>query len=245
MSIQNILIDSVELPLSQDWKKIGISLSGGADSALLAYLICSNTDAEIHITSQIRNWKSKPWQGQNSIDVFNWLKEKFKNLSFYRHEGFIPPDLEWGSVGPTIIDEYGQLKSGDRIILRSFNEYICHREKIDAWFAAVTKNPPLAFKGALEDRNVPTIPLIDKHLGVTICHPFVNVSKEWIVKKYYDFDIIELFNITRSCEGDNKSYPDVFKGLDYMSYIPGQTVPECGQCFWCKEREWGIKNANK
>lgn len=244
MSIQNISVDTVEIPLHQNWKKIGISVSGGADSALLAYVICSHTNADIHITTQVRNWKSKPWQQHNSIEVYDWLKNRFKNLNFFRHEGFIPPELEWGSVGPTISDEYGRLKSGDRIILRSFNEYICHKENIDAWFAAVTKNPPVYFKGALEDRNVSTIPEIDEHLDVIICHPFINVTKDWIIKKYYDLNILELLKITRSCEGDNKSYPDIFNGLDYKTYVSGQCVPECEQCFWCKERQWGIDNAH-
>ena len=40
--------------LDQKWNRIGISLSGGADSALLAYLICKNvsTTTDIHITNQ-------------------------------------------------------------------------------------------------------------------------------------------------------------------------------------------------
>ena len=38
-----------------DWKNIGISLSGGADSALLAYLVCSQIkDTKVHILSHVR-----------------------------------------------------------------------------------------------------------------------------------------------------------------------------------------------
>jgi len=73
-----------------------------------------------------------------------------------------------------------------------------------------------------------------KHMGVDVCHPFVYTAKDWIVKQYYKENIVDLFNITRSCEGE-------FEGLDYTTYTPGQTVPTCGDCFWCKEREWGIE----
>ena len=52
----------MNLYLNQKWKRIGISLSGGADSALLAYLICLDTNADIHFTNQIRLWKTRPWQ---------------------------------------------------------------------------------------------------------------------------------------------------------------------------------------
>lgn len=229
--------------VDKSWKKIGISISGGADSALLAYLICMQTDAEIHVVSQVRGWKTKPWQRQNSLDVYRWLVNRFHNLSFRRHEGFIPPDLEWGNKGPTIEDEYGKLKSGNQIILRSHNEYIIHKEGLDAWFAAVNKNPDVPFEGALEDRDEGHLPLVMKHMGIDICHPFVYTMKDWIIKQYYDHDILDLLNLTRSCEGDKNDYPEVFGDLDYQTYTPGQYVPECKQCFWCKERDWAISKA--
>jgi hypothetical protein len=231
--------------IDNSWRKIGISLSGGADSALLAYLICLQTDAEIHIITQVRCWKSRPWQRQNSIDVYNWLEKRFPQLHFVRHEGFIPPELEWADKGPNIIDEYGKLKSGDQIILRSHSEFIVHKENLDAWFAAVNKNPDVSFKGAIADRDKGHLPLIMEHMGIAICHPFMYTMKDWIIKQYYDHNILDLLNITRSCEGDLNDYPEIFGDLDYQTYTPGQHVPECGQCFWCKEREWAIKRATE
>ena len=98
----------MELCINPAWQKIGISLSGGADSALLAYLICLNTDAEIHIVSQVRCWKNRPWQRYNSLAVFEWLKERFPKNKFIRHEGFIPPELEEPNT-TYIKDEYNKL----------------------------------------------------------------------------------------------------------------------------------------
>ena len=240
----------IEIPMLKAWRNIGISLSGGADSALLAYLICSNTRANIHILTNIRMWKTRPWQKYNSIDVYNWLEERFPDLRFTRHENFIPPDLEWGHVGPNIVDEYGKLKSGNQIILRSHAEYIAFRYGLDAWFAGVNKNPTEDFKGKLDDRDVEPneqdlTPLIREHMGVTVCHPFIYTSKDWIIAQYYKHNIRGLLSLTRSCEGDRTHYPEVFGDLDYRTYIPGQSVPECGKCFWCKEREWAIKEAEE
>ena len=117
----------MNLYLNEQWKRIGISLSGGADSAILAYLICSQTSADIHFTSQIRCWKTRPWQGPVVDRVIDWFENKFDH-NFIVHKNFIPPELE----EPTdylIKDEYGKMKSGNRIILRSHNQYIAHQYK--------------------------------------------------------------------------------------------------------------------
>jgi 7-cyano-7-deazaguanine synthase in queuosine biosynthesis len=76
------------------------------------------------------------------------------------------------------------------------------------------------------------------HIGVDIVHPFVYTTKDWIVNQYSDNKILDLFDITRSCEGE-------FEGLNYKTYTLGDSVPVCGECFWCKEREWAIEQAIK
>jgi hypothetical protein len=239
-----IKIDHVDFPIDPNWRNIGISLSGGADSALLTYLVCKNlpVNCRVHISTQIRCWKTRPWQEHISAEVFDWFIAKFPELEFIRHTNFIPPDLEEPHT-TMIKDENGKMKSGNRIILRSFNEYLAHKEKLDAWFAGVTLNPDVELEGALNDRQTPSIDAIMLHMGVTVCHPFIETRKDWIIGQFIKYDIAELLNITRSCEGDNEQYPEVFKGLDYATYKPGQYVPTCKKCFWCQERQWGVTNA--
>ena len=56
---------TVEIPFNTSWKNVGIAVSGGADSALLAYLVCNlakKSNSTIHIINHIRCWKTKPWQ---------------------------------------------------------------------------------------------------------------------------------------------------------------------------------------
>ena len=226
----------MELVLNKNWKRIGISLSGGADSALLAYLILKESSADIYFTTQIRMWKTRPWQRYIAQDVVEWFRKNFPNR-IEHIEGFIPPEMEEPNT-TYITDEYGKLKPGNRIILRAHNEWIAHNYKLDAWYAAVNKNPDIEIPGALAERNEGVLPLHTTHMGVDICHPFVYTTKDWIVKQYINENILDLFNITRSCEGE-------FKDLDYTTYTPRQIVPTCGECFWCKEREWAIEQANK
>jgi hypothetical protein len=72
------------------------------------------------------------------------------------------------------------------------------------------------------------------HMGIIASHPFRFADKAWVVLQYKNLDIMELFDLTRSCEGE-------FSNMNYKTYTPGQFVPICGTCFWCKEREWAIE----
>ena len=226
----------MELYLNPNWQRIGISLSGGADSALLAFLICSQSNADIHFNTQIRMWKTRPWAEYVADEVVNWFKENFTN-QFYHHKNLVPPELE----EPTeylIEDEYGKMKPGNRIILRSHNEYIANKFNLDALYGGINLNPDIEFDGRVEERDQGHILPHFVHDGIDICHPFVYTKKDWIIKQYYKHNILDLFDITRSCEGE-------FEDLNYKTYTPGQEVPECGECFWCKEREWAIEQASK
>ena len=226
----------MDLYLNKSWKRIGISLSGGADSALLAYLICKNVTitTDIHITSQIRCWRTRPWQEFYVDSVISWLKKEFNN-NFFVHKNLVPPEME--EPNTTLIkDEYGKMKPGNRIILRSHNEFIANKYKLDAIYVGVNQNPDIDIPGQLDERNEGVLDPHFVHNGVDICHPFVYTKKDWIIQQFYKNNIVDLLELTRSCEGE-------FEGLDYTTYTPGQHVPKCGHCFWCKERQWGIDNA--
>lgn len=232
-------IDGIEIPFDVSWD-FAVSVSGGADSALLAYLLCSqaNEQQTIHIINHVRMWKTRPWQQYDAIKVYEYLLEKFPKLTFVFHKNFIAPELEYGNIGPTLTDEYGKKVSGDNIQQRAYAEFICHSYKLDAYYNAVTRNPVQADFSGMKERDLEKTDS-NKHLeymihmGKVASHPFRFVDKSWVLKQYKKLDIMDLFNITRSCEGE-------FNGLNYQTYIPGQAVPTCGTCFWCKEREWAI-----
>jgi hypothetical protein len=230
----NILFEST-------WQSVAISVSGGADSALLAYLVCNQAPDNflIHVISHIRMWKTRPWQQGDSLSVFKWLEIKFPNLRFKRHTNFIAPDLEYGNIGPSITDEFGKNVSGDNIQQRAYAEYICKMHDIDAYYNGVTRNPPVkSFNGMIErdvDKSDDNKHLeLMQHMGVWAIHPFRFIDKSEIVRKYKELGLMDLFNITRSCEGE-------FEDITYKNYTYGQYVPTCGKCFWCKEREWAIE----
>jgi len=236
----------IKIPFDVSWKKLAISVSGGADSALLAFLLCNkiseiDSNIEVHIISHVRCWKTKPWQKYDGLGVYNYLVNRFPHIKFFRYENFVPPEMEWGNIGPTIIDEYGKLVSGDNVELRAFAEYVCYHNNIDVYFNAVTRNPKEAdFKGMVTRDIDPTKENSHleymHHMGKIAAHPFRFIEKKYIILEYKKQNIVDLLKITRSCEG-------VFDNINYTNYTPYQEVPICGECFWCKERQWAIDNA--
>lgn len=232
---------TISVPFDPSWENISVAVSGGADSALLAYILCSQIEnTTVHIINNIRCWKTKPWQQDNVATVIEWLRNRFSNITFKVHTNFVPPELEWGDKGRTIIDEYGKLVSGDTLELRAYAEYVLFHTKSNAYYNGVTRNPKdVDFQG-MSTRDIDPNDS-NKHLeamtvmGKNIYHPFRFIDKSVILKKYRLLDIMDLFELTRSCEG-------VFD-IDYTTYKPGQDVPLCNNCFWCKERSWAIEQS--
>lgn len=234
-------IDGVNIPFDPTWNSIAISVSGGADSALLAYILNSiaPTNIDFHIISHTRMWKTRPWQGYDSKQVYEYLLNCCPTRSVILHKGFIAPELEYGNIGPILIDEYGKKVSGDNIQQRAFAEYVCYQNKIDAYYNAVTRNPRNANFQGMKERDIERTENnkhleIMQHMDAWALHPFRFVEKSWIIKQYKRLGIMDLFEKTRSCEGE-------FLDINYTNYKEGQYVPTCGTCFWCKEREWAIE----
>lgn len=239
-----INVDGIDIPFDPRWKKVAVSISGGADSALLLQLLCNiitTTGAytDIHVISHTRMWKTRPWQSWDSKQVYDHIAARHRDISFTRHTNFIAPDVEYGNMGANIQDEYGCMVSGDNAQQRAYAEYVCYQNNINAYYNGVTRNPRSVDLGGMIERNVdPTdsnqhLQLMT-HMEKTVCHPFRFIDKSWVVKQYKKLNLMQLFDLTRSCEGE-------FKGIDYTTYKPGQDVPICGECFWCKERAWAIE----
>jgi 7-cyano-7-deazaguanine synthase in queuosine biosynthesis len=149
--------------------------------------------------------------------------------------------MEWADKGPTMVDEYGKFVSGDNIEIRSFAEYTCHTYNIDAYYNAVTKNPAVESFSGMQTRNIEKnednkhLEYME-HLGKKAIHPFRFKEKNELIKEYKKHGILDLLKLTRSCEG-------TFSYINYRTYDPNLPVPVCGECFWCKEREWAIDNS--
>lgn len=232
-------INGIKIPLNPEWKKLLINLSGGADSALLAFIICkiiedNNYDCKLEILTFIRMWKTRPWQYSIALNVYNWLKNRFPDIISERYLYYIPPELEHGAIGK--INKTGS--AGDAIISYSYSQYLQYQNNYEAVYNATTKNPTGTthpFR-VIERDNPKSTALINTDNGRYMLFPLMLTEKDWVVMQYINNNILDLYNTTRSCEGE---WPDI----TFETYTEGQQVPECNQCFWCEERTWANKKA--
>jgi len=262
----------IPIPFDPDWKRIGFNISGGADTAILMYIVLKhiseqNLDIEVHTISHIRIWTSRPWQRTVRLNVVKKLKDYFPNIKMVEHENFIPVEIEMAVIG-SVIPVKGEMKSGDQIENSSYARYIGFRFKLDAAYCATTRNPEhMSKKGGDPGRDYLTDTIdFDQmvygpyHTGLFPMQvkPFMYYTKDQVICEYFVHDVEELLNTTRSCEGEtgymndasvaegitNKMVDNGFENA-FIHYTPGDELPECGKCFWCLERNWAIEEAKR
>lgn len=242
----------LDFPFDPSWKRIGINLSGGADSALLTYLLCkiikdNNFKTRVDIITYQRCWETRPWQGYYAQQVYDKLFTMFPDIIENRHLCYIPPELEHGSIGNIVNN-----RSGDMIIVGSYNKFSAWHHNLDAVFNGTSMNPDDSRTDRMKSRDKSAVQgsLNDlwhyvKSVDTFFVHPFKFVKKDWIVAQYHLMDILDLYNTTRSCEGDIRHHEAVKNVCSsFKDYEYGMHIPECNQCWWCEERRWANSRVN-
>jgi len=196
---------------------VGIKLSGGVDSAVLAYMIglYKKQVRDINIVPITVINSIKPWQDIYAKAIVSFIEDQLK-IKFSEH---VIPD-EWVSPEDYSISQNTLMKS-----LYKTNVVDCH-------FAGITLNPPkdevdienLFIRDDERDPDGTIKPTVSPR-GRSFT-PLANINKRGVAELYRNYDLMEnLFPITRSCE--NVSVP--------------HTEPHCGTgCWWCLERKWGF-----
>lgn len=201
----------VEIPIIEEGN-VGIAVSGGADSALLLYILMN------HLS---KNQK---------LFVYTLAKSPtFYSSAVYSNKviNYCIDNLNFKNIEHNI--RYLENQTHDILyepMLEDFNN-----NKISKFYSAVTANPPKKIADSFcgsesnvchNDRN-PEI-YRDIFRGNHSVTPFTNVDKKKINEMYKSLELFDLFNLTKSCE----SYEIEYKNT------------HCGKCWWCKEREWGF-----
>ena len=231
--MNNIQIGKYKIGIYTDGP-IGVSVSGGVDSALLLYILMSNAKQHIHIYNilePIRELTSDPpfkdvvdacakLTGNSNYTVhqhrvsqqapdtyFNLLNTILDSKEvdiIYQGITNFPPHEVWESWGPSQPTWHIETRT-DKTIKPLFGLKFELANETD--FSTVTNTGEKVEK--LE---------IDERLYV----PFVNLNKKDIAAMYKELGIVDtLYPRTRSCETEN-----------YIGH--------CGQCFWCLERSWAF-----
>jgi 7-cyano-7-deazaguanine synthase in queuosine biosynthesis len=193
-----------------DNKIIGLSISGGADSAVLAYYLMKNIKEPLHFFTYASEEKQNRTV-RNSIAVIEKCMSLTGKINIHHHI------------------KYDKTQERDQFLnylVESVNKKI-----VDVMYTATTSSPPESvletfheqLSPDLKQRRDPTQkkPLFS-HFG-KLYHPFINIDKNIIAEMYKELNLLDsLFPLTSSCES--------------LSLSTGH----CGQCWWCQERFWAF-----
>lgn len=209
-SQQDIFID-----LNDTVKKVSLKISGGADSAIVGYMLCKYVTIErpdIKIIPITSIHPTKPYQEIYAKRVLEFLRNEFGDI-FTKHYVNTAKNA----------DDY--VDAQDRVWQEADSI-----ESIDCNFSGITSNPPIDIMekhheaGPDDDRNGKKFPVTHR---ASYRH-LVNIDKKGVAELYESLGVLDtLFPITRSCEAhDYQPHYDIDK--------------HCEKCWWCMEREWGF-----
>lgn len=190
--------------------RIGIRISGGADSAILAYVLAliKQKDSSIRLIPITGVNSDKPYQKIFSNRVINRIQE-LTNVQF-------EPQLLFDINSGNSVVKYADAQKDYQLNLYQQRLLDCH-------FLGETMNPPPEVTELL-DSGRPIVRDGPGSHGRQARLPFRNFNKRAIKEIYDYFGVLEdLFPLTRSCE----------KVTNDFSH-------HCGECWFCRERYWGF-----
>lgn len=207
-SQQDILIN-----LEKYYRKIGIKISGGADSAILTYILSmyiKTERPELKIVPITVVHPEKSYQYLFASKVIDFCKQNFGGV-FADHQ---------------VIKSSSRFTHGSEQL--DFVKSLYAKSLIDCHFFGVTKNPPKEVVKKMHiagpsDKRDHEIPLSTRD-GASF-RPFVNIDKKGIAELYRELNVLDsLFPLTRSCEELTQDFSK-----------------HCQWCWFCQERFWGFE----
>lgn len=189
---------------------VGISVSGGADSALLLFLMLSQTQLPIQLFSVVSGWL-------DDCEI-----EVTKNIIDYMNREFP------GRIIGQYIDCSKDPEHMEKILFRRPIQCLYRDQTIKAFMNGATKTPTIeeqshppfghVINDSIMNKRSPDI-LHPIKLGPGWYVPLKNLNKKDIAELYHQHNIMDLFDLTRSCV---------------------VSPQHCGHCWWCAEREWAF-----
>lgn len=222
---------TVELDIPEGIERVGCRVSGGADTAILFYILSKyikDSKRDIKIFPIHKNMLTRP-QIQDAINIVNKVKE------------ILSRDGSDVSFIQDVICLHIPTKPSTRLV-EYFNYRLFETGTIQICYGGTTHNPMdenfIFPKIGMRDHNPPRRHFFnvffpdEKNLpeGMRAYHlefPFGQVDKRFVAEMYDLYKVKdELLPLTWSCEGS---------WLDTKAF----TEP-CGNCYWCHEKEWAF-----
>lgn len=191
----------MKIPIPDDCKKISVLFSGGMDSTALLYLLVTQC-LEENRNIPIKCYSMKVGAEEKVCsNILSWFFNRFSmDISFQflsKFPMFIRPAVETIQL----IDPSYVYTGCNKVITDEFTptKYI--------------KNDTPPVRG----------PALNSHH----LRPFIDIDKRDIAKIYYDYQILDLLDLTFSCGSLEKQGKEFFP---------------CNQCYFCMERNWALQS---
>lgn len=251
--VDAVVINGLPILFNKERKVIGITVSGGADSTMLLYLICRiikefNLNTKIIATTTIRFWEDKIGTDYVVTKTLEYIKNLFPEIEIVHEFGFIPTALE-----TTPLKNISDLPEGyftneemnnghaDLYVSYAWNRYLANKYEIPFFYNGVTMNPIHLGRevNAPEYRAMKDPTEFTWSLQRNFTSPFKLINKDWVMAQYINFKLEDLAKLTKSCNAGEqeiiKKFGSKITGNDMQKYA-------CGKCFFCHERAWAENN---
>lgn len=220
---------SVTIPDLSKYDVINLAMSGGADSALLAYLFAKqivddNLKAVIIPVTRVRPYPAiapRNWNVWRTAAIMSKITLLLGKDVFQEHQIEHP-------VQQTKMNAEEEKAYNLEIWLRLEKKFKFDQKKEWAYFNGVSKNP--SDDEMKDNRMYNDDRCKDRDQNQAVPHPLRPlgmIDKKFLAEIYQQLGIIDtLFPLTYSCEGDH----EITK--NYMLH--------CDNCWWCHERFWAF-----
>lgn len=214
MIIKNSQQD-IEITIPANVKRVGLKISGGADSGITGYILSKYVSEErpdIRIVPITVDQAGKAFQIKFAKRIIEFYKKEFGDI-FSEHVTDI------SGVGSDFVNRQHILVTR----LYKNNTIQCH-------FVGLTRNPESKYipQKIREVYQEPSGRARQDILRPTVTggsyKPLINIDKKGVAELYQKFGLMDtLFPLTRSCE----KYTDDFE-------------KHCQECWFCAERYYGF-----
>lgn len=208
----NITVANTEIFINQG--PTGVLCSGGADSAVVVYLLMKYSPGPLTVFT-VGNARKNYLNIDAAINVIKKCKELTSKTDV------------------THITRTCHTQTKEEVFSNEFMTY-ADNNTVDVIYTGFTTNPPKDVTDTFIEQSDLTVrdPSVTRplwHRDNTVYTPFANIDKRTIAEMYTELDILDsLFPQTRSCEWH----------ADMNVDDPG--IGHCGKCWWCEERFWAF-----
>ena len=226
--------------VNNNFKKIGISISGGMDSSILLYVLCNVLSKNQELLNSVQ---IVPITGIGDTrieivdSVMDFVKAAFPLVQFYDHQIFKYHDdfrVKWAKYHvpfhtslykDNVIDVF--IHAGTR------NMPADELDKIDFNRKSMDANRSLDENTVIAPISFRNNTLYNAAEGYKQWNIFMNYTKKLTAGLYDELNLHDsLAKLTWSCTA--RSLDDAYNAETKQLGVP------CGRCYWCAEKKWAV-----